>query len=752
MYDGSAIAMAELRFREDLWRTAPSDAVEEAAVEYRRFGPLLATVFGELPDTSVLNVVQGAAELERGRRRPPGEGGRMAADVGGRLPRLGLRRPSRHRARRSSGWRRAATSRGATVRRYVHTAPGTCEPASGLVEIRKLGAIDTEGMSHIFADVLDLPNLSTVLMIGLPRWEGWSCYAAHLEGREVACGSMLIPGKVALFGLDATLPDVPRPRLPERPDHKAPDRRESGRLRHGRGRGVGRPSRQRGRGRGASRRRASKRSRGGGTGGGRRASRRSSDPRPAIRVAAANPPSRACSRVPYPVPIVPRPRTSLVAAAAVAAALAAPAAASAADYPGWAPDVPWGAGCEPAQSPATRTAANCGATLVEGEAVPPPNAPPVVKRVIAAANEIDNTPYIWGGGHASFEAKGYDCSGAVSYALHGAEPPLLHPGIGPARPLRRPRPRQMDHHLRQRRTRLHGRSRPPLRHPQRPRTRQRPPLEDGRPRSQHPAEVRGAPPGRASRRLQKHVPRRRTGAGPRLLPVLLAPDPDVFLPPPFDFFLQLFAITGFVCSHLPVLGGEPRDRLLRFLAEVFGVDRAGCTSCRPSVRGRICSTGASGTASNVLRMPLFGPESTLPARRTRIWPSSSATRAGQLVAVAADQVDGAFERFVEQRRPGLRLAVDRFRRALAFEQHRFGAGLVEVALVDELRVRQVDLRTRDVRVGAALRVGDDRLQGRVAGALRRPFEGDLQLRLEPQLARSRRPGSGCVRRRGLPRR
>src|ERR1700760_1789934 len=62
MYDGSAIAMAELRFREDLWRTAPSDAVEEAGVEYARFGPLLATVFGELPETSVLNVVQGAAE------------------------------------------------------------------------------------------------------------------------------------------------------------------------------------------------------------------------------------------------------------------------------------------------------------------------------------------------------------------------------------------------------------------------------------------------------------------------------------------------------------------------------------------------------------------------------------------------------------------------------------------------------------------------------------------------------------------
>lgn len=57
---------------------------------------------------------------------------------------------------------------------------------------------------------------------------------------------------------------------------------------------------------------------------------------------------------------------------------------------------------------------------MNGEAVPPPGAPSVVKRVIAAANEIDTRPYVWGGGHASFVAKGYDCSGAVSYALHGA--------------------------------------------------------------------------------------------------------------------------------------------------------------------------------------------------------------------------------------------------------------------------------------------------------------------------------------------
>ena len=50
----------------------------------------------------------------------------------------------------------------------------------------------------------------------------------------------------------------------------------------------------------------------------------------------------------------------------------------------------------------------------------PPNVPEVVQRVIAGANEIADFPYVYGGGHASFIDNAYDCSGSVSYALHGA--------------------------------------------------------------------------------------------------------------------------------------------------------------------------------------------------------------------------------------------------------------------------------------------------------------------------------------------
>jgi len=43
----------------------------------------------------------------------------------------------------------------------------------------------------------------------------------------------------------------------------------------------------------------------------------------------------------------------------------------------------------------------------------------VVAQVIAAGDEIATRPYVWGGGHGSFISSGYDCSGSVSYALHG---------------------------------------------------------------------------------------------------------------------------------------------------------------------------------------------------------------------------------------------------------------------------------------------------------------------------------------------
>ena len=96
---------------------------------------------------------------------------------------------------------------------------------------------------------------------------------------------------------------------------------------------------------------------------------------------------------------------------AVFAALASPAAAA----PG-----PNKVECRPFGATAERTSSTCGAVVVDGRAVPPPGAPPAIREAIEAANRIADRPYVWGGGHLGWDSRGYDCSGAVGYALHGA--------------------------------------------------------------------------------------------------------------------------------------------------------------------------------------------------------------------------------------------------------------------------------------------------------------------------------------------
>ncbi len=85
-----------------------------------------------------------------------------------------------------------------------------------------------------------------------------------------------------------------------------------------------------------------------------------------------------------------------------------------------------------AQVPAPLNPGEQAGFISESEASAPANAPEAVKAAIAAANAIASTPYIWGGGHGSFESPGYDCSGAVSFALHGGgflESPLDSTGL-----------------------------------------------------------------------------------------------------------------------------------------------------------------------------------------------------------------------------------------------------------------------------------------------------------------------------------
>jgi peptidoglycan hydrolase CwlO-like protein len=73
----------------------------------------------------------------------------------------------------------------------------------------------------------------------------------------------------------------------------------------------------------------------------------------------------------------------------------------------------------PTGTPAPLTPGQSANYISESQASVPSGAPPAVQAAIEAANSIATTPYVWGGGHGSFESSGYDCSGAVSFALNG---------------------------------------------------------------------------------------------------------------------------------------------------------------------------------------------------------------------------------------------------------------------------------------------------------------------------------------------
>lgn len=83
---------------------------------------------------------------------------------------------------------------------------------------------------------------------------------------------------------------------------------------------------------------------------------------------------------------------------------------------------------EPNPATVQRVVGGKAKLLPNGLAAAPNDAPDEIKAMVDAANEIVGKPYVYGGGHDmrwGKRGKGYDCSGTVSYALHGAGDDVL---------------------------------------------------------------------------------------------------------------------------------------------------------------------------------------------------------------------------------------------------------------------------------------------------------------------------------------
>ena len=152
---------------------------------------------------------------------------------------------------------------------------------------------------------------------------------------------------------------------------------------------------------------------------------------------------------------------------------------------------PGDAGDPPSPARAARPGRQGAPSAPTASRSPPPARPTRSRRSSPRATRSPASPTSTAAATARWEDSGYDCSGSVSYALHGAG--LLEQSAR----LRRLRgwgdagPGQWVTHLRELRPRLHGRRRPALRH-ERPRRRTAP---AGRPTCARP-RLPGPAPGR----------------------------------------------------------------------------------------------------------------------------------------------------------------------------------------------------------------------------------------------------------------
>jgi hypothetical protein len=207
-YDAALLERVSQRFRRDMWKSVTPDAVTESGVALKRFGPVQATAFGDLPEIHSLNQIQGAAE--------PGaiEGGYLAQavewmrawEVDYRVP-VAEGRPGAGEAETWLGER--GYEPGSGWIKLVRAAAPPALPGNPDVTIFELGEdeADGEGLSAIAAEALDLPVTVGTLFFSLPQQRQWRCYTAALEpeGEIVATGSMLIDQGVAQLGPEGTL-------------------------------------------------------------------------------------------------------------------------------------------------------------------------------------------------------------------------------------------------------------------------------------------------------------------------------------------------------------------------------------------------------------------------------------------------------------------------------------------------------------------------------------------------------------------
>ena len=202
-YDPRALDAGERHFWRDIWDSVPADLAKSKGVELRGFGPVQASIVGELPGAGMMNLLLGATE--------PGavEDGHLATAVAWAESR-GVAHyvpvtPGLPETDAAERWLQAnGFGRGYAWMKFVRD-PHPPRFAAPDVEIVELTDPAQEPFGMIAATGFGLPAWASAFFADLPGRQGWRCYAARVDGEAQACAAMLIHRGIAEFGIAATL-------------------------------------------------------------------------------------------------------------------------------------------------------------------------------------------------------------------------------------------------------------------------------------------------------------------------------------------------------------------------------------------------------------------------------------------------------------------------------------------------------------------------------------------------------------------
>jgi GNAT superfamily N-acetyltransferase len=203
--DAVRLEQTERRFRRDMWSVAPRDAVVEAGVKMRWFGPVYATVFAHLPEAGSLNLIQGATAEGAVRGDYLGEAIDWVRDLGvDFVVPVAKSHPESGRAEEWLQWH--GFEQATVVKRHLRAVGPVTPGVVKDVEVERMPPCEDETLAILAAEGLGLPDMAEILFIGLPCLRNWRCYVARLRGEAVATGALMVDGGLATLSLDTTRP------------------------------------------------------------------------------------------------------------------------------------------------------------------------------------------------------------------------------------------------------------------------------------------------------------------------------------------------------------------------------------------------------------------------------------------------------------------------------------------------------------------------------------------------------------------